>query len=138
MKDSIILSREFHFPPHKVWEALTDSQALERWLMPNTFALRPGAEFTFRSSPAPGFDGVVKCRILEYEVERFLRYTWEGGGLNTVVEWRLEETESGTRLTLTHSGFRGLKASLIKRILGSGWRSMLLGDKFNDLLKVLL
>lgn len=137
MKDSILLVREFKSPRHKVWKALTDSDALARWLMPNTFSHQLGAEFTFTTKPGPGFDGIVKCRVLAIEEESLLRYTWVGGGIDTVVEWTLEEIPGGTRLTLNHSGFKGFKASLIKRILGSGWKSMLSGAKFNGLLQEL-
>lgn len=133
MKDSIVLEREFNLPPEKIWHALTDAETLGRWLMPNTFRLEVGAEFTFSTKPAPGFDGVVRCKVLQIDPQRSLSYTWQGGGLDTDVEWTLEPKNSGTLLRLRHHGFRGFKASLIRRILEGGWKSMLSGEAFERL-----
>ena len=61
---------EFYLPytPEQVWRALTDSAALERWLMPNDFAARVGHRFTFRTTPVPPyFDGIVHCEVTEVD-----------------------------------------------------------------------
>lgn len=137
MRDAILLEREFDAAPEQVWRALTDSDLLAQWLMPNTFRLEEGAEFTFTTNPAPGFDGVVRCRVIGFEEHRSLTYSWRGGGVDTVVEWTLEPVGAGTRLRLCHRGFRGLKGSLIRRILGGGWKSMLSGEAFARLVKEL-
>lgn len=137
MKNDIVLEREFDVPPDRLWRALTESDVLAKWLMPNTFRLEEGAEFTFTTKPTPGFDGVVRCKVLSFEEHRSLVYSWQGGGLDTVVEWTLQPKGSGTLLRLNHRGFRGLKASLIRRILEGGWKSMLSGEAFHRLVREL-
>src|SRR5882672_1620934 len=126
MKRDLRLEREYDHPPALVWEALTDPAALGEWLMPTfDFAAEAGREFTFKTRPQPGWDGVVQCRVLEVVPERVLRFTWRGGNLDTEVAFRLAPTPSGTRLVLEHTGFEGLRAVIISTFLGGGWGKML-------------
>ncbi|MDG4831113.1 SRPBCC domain-containing protein [Solwaraspora sp. WMMD1047] len=115
-------------PPEKVWRALTDPVLLARWLMPNDFQPRVGHRFTFRTEPAPGFDGVVHCQVLAVEPPELLRISWAGGpGVDTTVTWRLAAEGRGTRLFLIHEGFDesdpGQQA--VRRLLDGGWRTHL-------------
>lgn len=93
--------------PERVWEALTTSDAIARWLMPNDFAPRVGHRFTFQATPMPAlnFDGVCHCEVTACEPSRLLAYTWRGGALDTLVTYRLEPEGDGTRLHFEHSGF---------------------------------
>ena len=67
MKADIDASVVYPHPVDRVWEALTSSEALAAWLMPNDFKPAVGHRFTFRTKPAPGFDGVVRCEVLELD-----------------------------------------------------------------------
>ena len=121
------VSRVDRVYPHRrelVWRALTTSELLERWLMPNDFEPRVGHHFTFRTEPGPGFDGIVHCEVLELVEQERLVISWKGGPLDTRVAFALEDCDGGTRLRIEHSGFRGLKARLVQRILGLGNRSI--------------
>jgi uncharacterized protein YndB with AHSA1/START domain len=126
------MSRDLHFemtylqPPAQVWAALTNSEALGQWLMPNNFEPVVGHCFQFRTKPAPGFDGIVQCEVLEVVPPARLVYSWTGGGVDTRLIWTLERLPEGTRLTLDHTGFRGLRGLLVSKILGKGWRSKIL------------
>jgi uncharacterized protein YndB with AHSA1/START domain len=126
------MKRDLHFdvtylhPPDKVWRALTDSRAIAQWLMENDFEPRVGHKFQFRTKPAPGFDGIVHCEVLELDPPRRLVYSWRGGQLSTTVAWTLEAVAEGTRVRLEHTGFTGLRAWMISRILGKGWGSRIL------------
>ena len=94
-------------PPAAVWRALTDPAALREWLMDSTFAeARVGHQFTFRTTPRPGFNGIVYCEVLAVDPERRLSYSWHGGwaGRPTVVTYTLEAVAEGTRLRLEHTG----------------------------------
>lgn len=106
---SISFEFDLPHPPEKVWRALTDPVLLAEWLLPIVgvdLALEPGAAFTFKTQPYPGWDGTVNCRMLEIETRRKLSYTWVVGDmLNTVVTFTLTPTASGTRLNLVQSGF---------------------------------
>ena len=103
------ITHDIYFPhaPERVWEALTTSDAIARWLMPNDFAPRVGHQFTFQTNPMPAlnFDGVCHCEVTACEPPRLLAYTWRGGSLDTRVTYRLEPGSEGTRLHFEHSGF---------------------------------
>lgn len=100
---------DLNHPPAKVWRALTEPALLSEWLLPViNFKLDPGAVFTFKTDPYPGWDGTVNCRIIEAETEKKLSYAWTVGDmeLDTVVTFTLTPTASGTRLSLVQSGFK--------------------------------
>jgi uncharacterized protein YndB with AHSA1/START domain len=129
------MKRDLHFeidyphPPEKVWQALTDPVAIAEWLMPNNFEPRVGHTFTFRTHPAPGFDGVIHSEVLEIHPPKRLVYTWCNGKLNTCVTWTLQATQDGTRLILDHTGFEGWRGWMLSNLLGQGWRTKKLAQK---------
>ena len=130
--ESLALEFDLQHAPEKVWRALTDPALLGEWLLPVLeFSLEPGAAFTFKTQPYPGWDGTVNCRILEIETHRKLSYTWGVPFLETVVTFTLTPTASGTRLSIVQSGFKPDQ----KREFGGaryGWTMM--GGKLVDLL----
>ena len=125
MPREVLLSAVYPQPPREVWRALTDRDLLAQWLMPNDFEPRVGHRFTFRTDPAPGFDGIVHCEVLELVTEQRLTISWRGGGNDTIVSFEIEPSGAGTRLRFSHSGFAGIKGRLIGTMLGNGWRNML-------------
>ncbi len=130
--ESISFEFDLHHVPEKVWRALTDPVLLAEWLLPVVdFKLEPGAAFTFKRPPLPGWDGTVKCRFLEIEAQRKLSYTWAVPFLDTVVTFRLTPTASGTRLSLVQSGF---KPGQKKEFGGARYGWKLMGGKLVDLL----
>jgi uncharacterized protein YndB with AHSA1/START domain len=136
------LSFEFDLPhsPQKVWRALTDPVLLAEWLLPVIdLRMEPGAAFTFKAQPQPGWDGTVNCRLREIEAQRKLSWAWVVGDIDTVVTFTLTPTASGpggaagsgTRLCLVQSGFRPDQ----KQAFGGaryGWKMM--GGRLVDLL----
>jgi uncharacterized protein YndB with AHSA1/START domain len=130
--ESLSFEFDLHHVPEKVWRALTDPVLLAEWLLPIVeLKLDPGAAFTFKTQPLPGWDGTVNCRLLEIEAHRKLSYTWVVGDMDTVVTFTLAPTASGTRLSLLHSGFKPDQ----KQNFGGaryGWKMM--GGKLVDLL----
>ena len=134
--ESISFEFDLQHAPAKVWRALTDPALLAEWLLPVVdldLELEPGAAFTFKTQPYPGWDGTVSCKILEIEAHRKLSYTWVVGdmALDTVVTFTLTPTASGTRLSLVQSGF---KPDQRQNFGGAryGWKMM--GGKLVDLL----
>jgi uncharacterized protein YndB with AHSA1/START domain len=132
--ESISFEFDLHHSPEKVWRALTDPALLAEWLLPVVEGtLEPGAAFTFKTQPYPGWDGTVNCRVLEIDAHKKLSYTWVVGDmvLDTVVTFTLTPTASGTRLSLVQSGFKPDQ----KQNFGGaryGWKTM--GGKLVDLL----
>jgi uncharacterized protein YndB with AHSA1/START domain len=126
---------DLHHAPEKVWRALTDPELLAQWLLPVVnLRLEPGAAFTLKAQPQPGWDGTVQCAFVEIEALKRLRYTWVVGNIDTVVTFTLTPTASGTRLSLVQSGFKPDQ----KQNFGGaryGWR--LMGGKLVDLLATL-
>lgn len=128
--DSAIRTETFYaHPPAHVWRALTDSEALAAWLMPNDFVPELGHRFTFRTQPVPPyFDGIVHCEITELDEPHSLAYTWTGmAGMDTVVRWELTPAErdgvAGTVLVGVHSGFDLTDPSQLEgfRQMSGGW-----------------
>ena len=130
--ESLSFEFDLHHLPEKVWRALTDPVLLTEWLLPVIeHKLEPGAAFTFKTQPQPGWDGFVNCRFLEIEAHRKLSWRWIVGDIDTVVTFTLTPTASGTRLSLVKSGFRPDQ----KQNFGGaryGWKMM--GGKLVDLL----
>ncbi|MGF1665095.1 MAG: SRPBCC domain-containing protein [Acidimicrobiia bacterium] len=124
---TINVHREYDADPEELWELVATSEGLAEWLMPNDFAPVVGHRFTFTDTPRPPFyDGLVGCEVLELDPPRLLTISWAGGPVDTVVTFRLVPLGSGrTRLELTHTGFSGLKAGIVRAILGLGWSRLL-------------
>ncbi|APR53194.1 SRPBCC domain-containing protein [Sphingomonas koreensis] len=134
MRDSefIEIVEEYSQPPAIVWRALTDARLLSKWLMPNDFKLAIGHRFTFTGVPIPavGFDGIVYCEVLDFEIERRLAISWTDGlhaDVDWTVTWTLEPTNGGTRLRLFHYGFdpNNERHQVSRRIMSGGWRPAL-------------
>jgi uncharacterized protein YndB with AHSA1/START domain len=125
MTDTILVEYDLPHAPAKVWRALTEPALLEAWLMKNDIRAEVGHRFTMKAQPMPGWDGTVRCEVLEVDAPRRLVYTWVGGNethrLDTVVKWTLTPTPSGTRLLLEHSGFLPDNAFAFDA-LARGWR----------------
>ena len=103
---SVVVEREFPFPPEKIWRALTQPHLIEEWLMKNDFLPLVGHRFNLRRSPRPDVSIVLDCQVLVVEPNKTLSYTWAAYGLESVVTWTLTPTSTGTRLRMEQSGFR--------------------------------
>ena len=117
---SIDIKVEYPHPPRKVWYALTNSDAMAAWLMENDFEPEVGHEFTLRTDPQPGFDGIVHCKVIELVEGKRLSFSWRGGPIDTVATFELTPTAKGTELHFTQTGFAGFKANMTRLILKSG------------------
>jgi uncharacterized protein YndB with AHSA1/START domain len=95
--------------------------------MPNDIRPEVGHRFTFRTAPAPGFDGIVHCEVIEVARPSRLVYSWRGGPLDTIVTWTLTAAASGgTHLRLEQDGF-GLEQGMTCEMLARGWREKAAG-----------
>ncbi len=128
----IIREVDLPHPPERVWTAFATSGDLAAWLMPNDFRPELGASFTFRADPAPGFDGIVHCEVLDFDPPRLWQVSWKAGKVDTVLTITLAPAPGGTRLRLSHAGF-GVGTLLPRVVLGMGWTRLLRG-KLMDLL----
>lgn len=130
--ESIAFEFDLQHPPEKVWRALTDPALLAQWLLPALdHKLEPGAEFTLKAQPQPGWDGIVNCRFLEIETHRKLSYTWVVGDIDTVVTFTLTPTNPGTHLSIVQSGF---KPDQKQNIAGARYGWSMMSDQLIELL----
>jgi uncharacterized protein YndB with AHSA1/START domain len=107
--DRIERTVELAHPPEKVWAALTTAEGLAGWFGNQAaIDLRPGGAARM-SWTAEGF--TAQMRVERVEEPTVFAFTWPIFGLpeddprRTYVEFTLEPTGTGTRLTVTESGF---------------------------------
>jgi uncharacterized protein YndB with AHSA1/START domain len=98
---SVVVEREFPFPPEKIWRALTHPHLIQEWLMKNDFTPVVGHRFNLSADW-----GAVDCQVLAIEPNKSLSYSWGAYGLESVVTWTLTPTSAGTRLRMEQLGFR--------------------------------
>lgn len=107
---------ELKKPVSRVWKALTDYREFGDW-----FRVALEAPFAVGKEASgkilhPGYEHVTwRATIVKMEPEKIFAFTWHPYGIDkerdysneppTLVEFRLEETATGTRLTLTETGF---------------------------------
>jgi uncharacterized protein YndB with AHSA1/START domain len=121
---SVVVEREFAFPPEKIWRALTQPHLIEEWLMKNDFMPIVGHRFNLHSTPRPDVNIVLDCQVLVVDPGKTLSYTWVGLGLETVITWTLTPTSAGTYLRMEQSGFRSDQRQAYGGAR-SGWPRML-------------
>jgi len=86
--------------------------------MKNDFQPVVGHRFNFRSTPVPGWNGVIDCEVMVVAPNSRLSYTWGTMGMKSVVAWTLTPTKDGTHVRMEHSGFRSEEDAAYK---GARW-----------------
>jgi uncharacterized protein YndB with AHSA1/START domain len=103
-------------PRSKVWRALTRAEEFSTW-----FRIKMEGDFEVGKvivghSMMPGYEHLtMEVTIERMEAERFFSYRWHPYAIDpnvdyskeptTLVEFRLEDADGGTLLTVTESGF---------------------------------
>jgi uncharacterized protein YndB with AHSA1/START domain len=94
---TLILVRELHHPPERVWQALTDPAHLREWAPfdadRNLGAVGATVKLTTVGAPTPQ---VSETTVTRADAPKLLEYKW--GGFD--MRWELEAFGGGTRLTL--------------------------------------
>jgi uncharacterized protein YndB with AHSA1/START domain len=131
----IVVEEVFPHAPETIWKALTTGELIGRWLhmTPSGFAPVKGTRFTFQTTPAGAWDGVIHCEVLEAKPNERLAFSWKGGHegnagygsrLDTVVTLILSRVEAGTRLRVVHSGFVLPKNDIAFKNMSGGWKKV--------------
>ena len=121
---TLVLEREMPHPPEKIWRALTQGSLIEEWLMTSDFQPVVGHRFTFRATPVPNWNGVIESEVLVVEPHARLSYSWGALGLESVVNWTLTPTSTGTLLRMEHSGFPSEESPAYKGA-NYGWQKFI-------------
>jgi uncharacterized protein YndB with AHSA1/START domain len=118
-------------PPDQVWAALTTAEGLAAWFGNEaTIDLRPGGSARMRWTGGE----TAEMRVERVEEPRVFGFTWHIFGLpeddprRTYVEFTLEPSGSGTRLTVVESGFAQLPEDAHRKAYDGntqGWASEL-------------
>jgi uncharacterized protein YndB with AHSA1/START domain len=135
MKSDVSLVFQFTSSIEQVWNALTDSDTLAKWVMDNDFKPVVGHKFQFRTEPSEWWNGIVDCEVLEVDEPHKLSYTWASAGESTAVTWTLKKDSDGTiHLHLDQTGFSEETKARQGAIEGakSAWMNM--GDKLEKVL----
>ncbi|MBP1871190.1 uncharacterized protein YndB with AHSA1/START domain [Ensifer adhaerens] len=131
----IVVDEVFPHARETIWKTLTNGALMSRWIMaPTGFEPIEGNRFTFQTTPAGEWDGVIHCEVLEVRPNERFVYAWRGGHqandgygsrLDTVVTWTLSEVDNGTRLRLVHSGFVTPRNDTAYKNMSQGWKKVL-------------
>jgi uncharacterized protein YndB with AHSA1/START domain len=130
---TILAAVEIAAPPERVFRALTTDEVTKWWGSADwyrtteyTADLRPGGRWRSAGVGADGKSFSVEGEFREIDPPRKLVHTWKApwdGDQETVVTYRLEAIDGGTRVTLRHDGFAGRAESCSGH--GQGWERVL-------------
>jgi uncharacterized protein YndB with AHSA1/START domain len=121
--DKIVKSIELKAPVARVWRALTDYREFGEWFRVKLEGPFEVGKVSRGQITHPGFEHINwEAHVVSMEPERLFAYRWGqpkshdkefypmdwSNAPTTLVEFRLEPTATGTRLTVTESGFAAL------------------------------
>ena len=112
---------QLNAPVARVWRALTDYREFGEWFRVALEGPFVPGHSTHGHITWPGYEHLAwEANVQKMEPERLFSFTWHPYAVDpavdysaeppTLVEFRLEPTETGTRLTLTESGFENVPA----------------------------
>jgi uncharacterized protein YndB with AHSA1/START domain len=123
MEESRIEKRiEVKAPVSRVWRALTDFREFGEWFRVKFEDPFVPDKISRGNITHPGYEHVqMEVMVQTMQRERVFSFTWHPYAVDpkidyskepsTLVEFRLEKTETGTLLTLTESGFDKIPAN---------------------------
>ena len=121
--DEIVRHIDLNATPSRVWEALSNSTQFSQWFQCTVDGpFEVGRTVNCRTTYEGG-DAIWQKRVRAMEPERYFAFSWSPGSdgtgatmLNdeageTLVEFTIERTQQGSRLTIRESGFAALPVS---------------------------
>lgn len=119
MEDRIERTIELNAPVSRVWRAITDHEEFGQWFRVALDGPFVVGEISRGHMTYPGCEHMIwASHVTKMEPERLFAYTWcpysdiadrdTSNEPQTLVEFKLEPTESGTRLVVSESGFAAL------------------------------
>jgi len=122
-------------PIEKVWKAVSTSEGIAAWWMPNTFTPEVGHEFLLHT----GQFGDSPCKVTEIDPPNRVGFNW---GKDWHLEFELKQLGEKTEFTLIHSGWDpekttefGQPHSIVQGIMDSGW-DKIVNEKLPSYLEV--
>ncbi|ALC88120.1 ATPase [Bacillus sp. FJAT-22090] len=138
MKSDVSLEFQFTSSIEQVWNALTDSDTLAKWIWNNDFKPIVGHKFQFRAEPNEWWDGIVDSEVLVVDEPNKLSYTWVSAGESTIVTWTLKKGSDGIiNLHLDQTGFSEATKAREGAIEGAKYAWMKMGEKLGKVVSEL-
>lgn len=143
MSDRIEKNIELNAPVEKVWRALTDHLAFGEWFRVKLDGPFVPGKVSTGHIIYPGYEHVKwHATVKAMDEPRLFSFTWHPHAIDpdvdysdetpTLVEFRLQPSDKGTRLTVTESGFGALPAHRRDEALRSndgGWDEQIMNIK---------
>lgn len=108
-------------PIAKVWAAVSTSDGLAAWFMPNNFQPQIGYEFELNAGPY----GKSPCKVTVLEPPTRLAFRW---GKDWTLTFELKDLDGQTEFTLIHSGWSrdqltefGEAHGIVRERMNNGW-----------------
>ena len=96
----------FEVSKEKVWEAITNSEAMKVWYFDiSNFNLNIGTKFSFYEGGKKEY--LHEGEVLKVEDNKLFQHTWlhpEQSKGSSIVTWNIEEVGGKTKVILTHEG----------------------------------
>jgi len=119
VQDRIEKSIELHAPVARVWRALTDYREFGAWFHVDLDGPFTAGEDAHGKITHPGYEHLTFHAVVQdIDPPSYFAFTWHPYAVDvavdysketpTLVEFRLQPSADGTRLTVTESGFRDL------------------------------
>jgi uncharacterized protein YndB with AHSA1/START domain len=138
IQDAIVKEFTTTASKERVFQAISDPSQMVKWFpdsIEGDIKKDERASFTFNGH------GVAPVYIVAVEPNSYFAYRWVPGSIQdanvgkdilerptTLVEFRLEEVEGGTKVTVTESGFSAIPADVVEKAFAQntqGWGFML-------------
>ncbi len=94
----------YNAPIQKVWDAVSTSEGLGAWFMPNDLQPVEGHEFHLNA----GQFGMSPCKVIIVDPPKKLAFNW---GKDWTLTFELKELGDKTEFTLIHSGWDANKVT---------------------------
>lgn len=120
MEDEIVRTIDLNAPVQRVWKALTDHEEFGAWFRLSLHGPFKLGELTFGETRYPGHEGLpFWAKVVAKDEPRLFSFVWpmdesiqpddpDLAQKTTLVEFTLEPSAVGTKLTVRESGFKNL------------------------------
>lgn len=121
--DNDRIEKQIHLkaPRSRVWRALTDHREFSQWFGVNLMTPFAPGETSSGHMTIPGYEHIrFDATVQKLEPESYFSYTWHPYAIEpdvdyskespTLVEFTLAESDGGTLLSVTESGFANIPA----------------------------
>ena len=139
MTDRIEKTIDLKAPVERVWRALTDHEEFGQWFRVDLEGPFAPGQLSRGRITHPGYEHVAwEARVVRMDAPRLFSLTWHPYAVelgvdysqepSTLVEFRLEPTPGGSRLTVVESGFDALPAhrrDTAFRMNDGGWAAQM-------------